>query len=325
MESGKRTRVREGGSASRTSEYQGATDPGGGPYPIKERVPPWQMPRVDGGSSQWRVDGREFPALGKQKTVRKVIGSADPDDTGRGRQPSGHPIPIPRMVGREMRPAKNIRSVRKGNRDVRTRGVRDTLTSPLSPLAKSFTPRPTSEKQQNQRQYTDNDLHRSLATTGLGGTESSWDSIKNKIATIGTAKPIEIEKPVAMADVAEPRGPARAGAGGPVVTEISMTAATDRTGASGPRRSKTDAPVTPEFCFQSGKNRTAASGPAATVAGGPFKDKKRLRPTDGIAEARMMTGTGTGGPVVAGTRFTTVAEVYAPIIETESDQRSEIR
>ena len=87
--------------------------------------------------------------------------------------------------------------------------------------------------------------------TGLGGTESSWDSIKNKIATIGTAKPIEIEKPVAMADVAEPRGPARAGAGGPVVTEISMTAATDRTGASGPRRSKTDAPVIPEFCFQS--------------------------------------------------------------------------
>ena len=39
----------------------------------------------------------------------------------------------------------------------------------------------------------------------------------------------------------------------------------------------------------------------------------------------MMTGTGTGGPVVVGTRFTTVAEVYAPITETESDQRSEIR
>ena len=192
-------------------------------------------------------------------------------------------------------------------------------------MAKSFTPRPTSEKQQNQRQYTDNDLHRSPATTGLGGTESSWDSIKNKIATIGTAKPIEIEKPVAMADVAEPRGPARAGAGGPVVTEISMTAATDRTGASGPRRSKTDVPVTPEFCFQSGNNRTTASGPAATVAGGPVKDEKGLRPTDGIAEAGMMTGTGTGGPVVAGTRFTTVAEVYAPITETESDQRSEIR
>ena len=221
----------------------------GVPPRLKKGVPPWQMPRVDGGSSQWRVDGREFPALGTQKTARKVIGSADPDDTGRGRQPSGHPIPIPRVVGRGMRPAKNIRSVRKGNRDVRTRGVRDTLTSPLSPLAKSFTPRPNSEKQQNQGQYTDNDLHRSPAMTGLGGTESSWDSIKNKIATIGTAKPIEIEKPVAMADVAEPRGPARAGAGGPVVTEISMTAATDRTGASGPRRSKTDARSYPNSVF----------------------------------------------------------------------------
>ena len=128
-ESGKRTRVREGGSASRTSEDQGATDPGGGgggPYPIKERVPPWQMPRVDGRSSQWRVDGQEFPALGTQKTARKVIGSADPDDTGRGRQPGGHPIPIPRVVNRGMRPARNIRSVRKGNRDVQTWGVRGT-------------------------------------------------------------------------------------------------------------------------------------------------------------------------------------------------------
>ena len=106
---------------------------------------------------------------------------------------------------------------------------------------------------------------------------------------IGTAKPIEIEKPVAMADVAEPRGPARAGA--PVATEISRTAPTDRTGASGPRRSKTDAPVIPEFSFQSGNNRTAASGPAVTVAGGPVKDEKGLRPTEGIAEAGMMTGT----------------------------------
>ena len=86
-----------------------------------------------------------------------------------------------------------------------------------------------------------------------------------------------------------------------------------------------DAPVISEFCFQSRNNRTAASGPAVTVAGGPVKDEKGLRPTDGIAEAGMMTGTGTGGPVVAGTRFTTIAEVYAPSTETEGDQRNEIR
>ena len=93
-----------------------------------------------------------------------------------------------------MRPAKDIRSVRKGNRDVRARGVQEPLTSPLSPLAEGFNPRPTSEKQQNQRQHTDNDLDRSPARTGLGETETPWDSIQNEVATIGTAKPIEIGK-----------------------------------------------------------------------------------------------------------------------------------
>ena len=101
-ESGKRAKVREGGSASRTSEDQSSTDPGGGSLPIKERVPPWQTPEDDGGSSQWKVDGQEFPALGTQKTARKVIGSADPDDTDMGRRPSGHPIPVSRVLDRGM-------------------------------------------------------------------------------------------------------------------------------------------------------------------------------------------------------------------------------
>ena len=282
------------------------------------------MPRVDGGSSQWRVDGQEFPALGTQKTASKIIGSADPGDTGRGRPRDGHPSPIPRVVDRGMRPAKNIRAVRKGNRDVQTRGVRGTLTLPLSPWAKSFTPRPTPDKYQTQRQYTDIDLHRSPATTGVGRTESSWNNIEDKNATMVLAKPIEIEQPVAMADVAEPGGPARAGAGGPVVTEISMTTATDRTGASGSRSSKTDALVTPEFCFQSGNNRIPVSGPAVTGTGGPVGDEKGRSLTDGIAEVGMWTGTGTGGPVIAGARFTTVAEVYAPITGTEISQRSDV-
>ena len=288
-------------------------------------MPPWQTPEDDGGSSQWKADGQEFPALGTQKTARKVIGSADPDDTDMGRRPSGHPIPVSRVLDRGMRPAKDIRSVRKGNRDVRTRGVQEPLTSPLSPLAESFTPRPTSEKQQNQQQRTNNDLDRSPAMTGLGETETSWDSIKNKIATIGTAKPIEIGKPVAMADVAEPRGPAGAGAGGPVITGMSMTAVTDRTGASGSRRSKTGAPVVTELRSQTENDRTEASGPAVTVAGGSVDVEKGFRPASEIAEAGVMTGTGTGGPVVTGTRFLAVAEVYAPIAETEGDQRSDIR
>ena len=161
--------------------------------------------------------------------------------------------------------------------------------------------------------------------TGLGETETPWDSIKENIATIGTANPIEIGKPVAMADVAEPRGLAGAGAGGPVVAGTCLTAVTDRTGASGPRRSETSAPVVTGIRFQTGKDRTEASGPAVTVAGGSVDVVKGFRPASEIAEAGVMTGTGTGGPVVAGTRFLAVAEVYAPITETKGDQRSDIR
>ena len=104
--------------------------------------------------------------------------------------------------------------------------------------------------------------------TGLGETKTSWDSIKEKNATIGTADPIEIGKPVAMADVDEPRGPAGAGAGGPVVAGTKMTTVTDRTGASGPRISETGVPVVTGIRFQTGKNRTEASGLAVTDAGG---------------------------------------------------------
>ena len=251
-------------------------------------MPPWQTPEDGGESNQWKVDSQEFPALG-------------------------------------MRPAKDIRAVPRGNHDIRTRSVQEPLTLPLSPLAESFNPRPTSEGQQDQRQHTDNDLDRFPARTGLGETETSWDSIQNKNAKIGTANPIEIGKPVAMADVAKPRRPAGAGAGGPVVAGTSLTAATDRTGASGSRRSETGAPVVTGMRFQTGTDRTEASGPAVTVAGGSVDVEKGFRPAGEIVEADVMTGTGTGGPVVEGTRFLAVAEVYAPMEGTESDGRSDIR
>ena len=64
---------------------------------------------------------------------------------------------------------------------------------------------------------------------------------------------------------------------------------------------------------------TEASGPAVTGAGGSVEVVKGFRPVrEGV------TGTGTGGPVVAGTRFLAVAEVYAPTEETEGDQLSDI-
>ena len=128
------------------------------------------------------MDGQEFPALGTQKTASTIIGSVAPGDTGRGRPRKGLPGPTPRVMDRGMRPAKISRAVRKGNRDVRTQ-------APLSPLVTRFTPRPTPDKSQNQRQYTDIDRHRSPATTGVGEMESSWNNIEDKNATMVLAKP----------------------------------------------------------------------------------------------------------------------------------------
>ena len=79
-----------------------------------------------------------------------------------------------------------------------------------------------------------------------------------------------------------------------------------------------------ELCSQTGNNRTEASGPAVTVAGGSVSVAKKFRPAGEIAETGVMTGTGTGGPVVTGTRFLAVAEVHAPIAEMKGDQWSNI-
>ena len=127
---------------------------------------------------------------------------------------------------------------------------------------------------------------------------------------------------MAMADVAEPRGPA--GTGGPVVAGMRFTAVADRTGASGPRRSETGEPVVTGIRFQIGNDMTEASGLAVTGAGGSVGVGKGFRPVSGIAEAGGPTRTGAGGPVVAGTRFLAVAEVYAPFEEMEGDPQSDI-
>ena len=50
-----------------------------------------------------------------------------------------------------------------------------------------------------------------------------------------------------------------------------------------------------------------------TGAGGSVGVGKGFRPVSGIAEAGGPTGTGAGDPVVAGTQFLAVAEVYAPL------------
>ena len=115
--------------------------------------------------------------------------------------------------------------------------------TPLSALAKNVTPRKTSWKQSTPHVPTDNELDRSLAKTGSIKVETPQDGIKSEIATIGTADPTEIDKPVAMADVAEPSGPAGTGAGGPVVGGTRFLTITDITGANSPKKTKAGGPA----------------------------------------------------------------------------------
>ena len=65
---------------------------------------------------------------------------------------------------------------------------------------------------------TDSELDRSLSRTGPGKIENSHDIIiEIDAAMIGAAYPTEMNKPVAMADVAGASGPAVTRAGGPIV------------------------------------------------------------------------------------------------------------
>ena len=223
-----------------------------------------------------------------QRTAGNTKGSAGPSTTEVDRRPTGHPTPVLRNLDRGMRPAKDIQPVPRGNRNARTRGVQKTIVTPLSALAENFIPRKISRKQSTPQVPTDNELDRSFAKTGSIKVETPQDSIESDIATIGTAYPTEIEKPVAMADVAESSGPAVTGAGGPVVT-----------GAGGP--------VVAGTRFLAVADSTGASGPKGTEAGGPVMTGTRFRTVTDVAEASGPAGA--GGPVVTGTRFRAVPDV----------------
>ena len=170
--------------------------------------------------------------------------------------------------------------------------------TPLSALAENFIPRKTSRKPPTPQMPMDNELDRSFVRTGLGKIETPKDIIEIDIATVRTAYPTEIGKPVAVADVAGASGPAVTGAGGPIVAGTRFLAVTDVAGAS---------------------------GPAVTGAGGPVVTGTRFRTVTDVAGAGGPAVTGAGGPVVTGTRFRTVTEVYAPFEETEGDPQGDDR
>ena len=122
--------------------------------------------------------------------------------------------------------------------------------TPLSALADNFIPRKTSRKQSTLQVPMDNELDQSFAKTGPGKIETPQDIIESEIATIGVAYPTEIEKPVAVADVAGASGPTVTRAGGPAVT-----------GAGGPVATGTR--------FRTVTDVAEASGSAVAGAGGP--------------------------------------------------------
>ena len=101
------------------------------------------------------TDGRPIVRNSHLWGRRRPVG---PSNTEMDRRPMGHPTPVSRNLDRGMQPAKDIRSVPGGNRNARTRGVQEPIVTPLSPLAESFTPRPTSEERQTQPPHMDNDL-----------------------------------------------------------------------------------------------------------------------------------------------------------------------
>ena len=111
--------------------------------------------------------------------------------------------------------------------------------------------------------------------------ETPQDIIEIEIATVGAASPTEVERPVAVADVAE--------AGGPVVTGTRFRSVTDEAGAGGPAVTGTGGPVVTATRFRSVTDVAEASGPAVTGAGGPVITGMRFRSVTDVADSSPLT------------------------------------
>ena len=221
-----------GGSASRASGDQSSTDPGGGFRRNKQRKSNWRIPTEKGKRDHWAANSQEFPSLEtQQRTAGYTKRSAGLSAAEVGRRPTGPPTPVPRNLDRGMRRAEDFQSVPPKDRNTQTRGVQETIVTPLSALAESFSPRKTSRKPPTPQMPMDNVLDRSFPRTGQKKMETPQDIIEIEIATVVAASPSEIERPVAVADVAE--------ADGPVVTGTRFRSVIDVAEASGPAVTRT--------------------------------------------------------------------------------------
>ena len=278
------------------------------------------MRRENSKRGHWAADSQEFPQLEAQRTAGNTKGPAGPNTTEMDRRPMGHPTPVFRNLDRGMRPTKDTRSVPRGNHNARTWGVQKPIVTSLSALAENFIPRKTSKKRPTQQTPTDNDLDRSLAKTGSSKIKTPQDIIECEIATIGTACPTEIGKPVA--DRTGASGPRGSETGSTVVTGTRFRPDTDVAEASGPAGA--GGSVVTRMRFQTANDVAEASGPAATGVGGSVGTGKGFRTVRGVAEASGPAGTGAGGPVIAATRFLAVADIYAPFEETEGGPQDDM-
>ena len=168
-----------GGSASQASGDQSSTDPGGGFRRTKQRKSNWRIPTEKGKRDHWAADSQEFPSLEtQQRMAGNTKRSAGLSAAEVGRRPTGPPTRVPRNLDRGMRPAEDFQSVPPKDSNTRTRGVQETIVTPLSDLAESITPRKTSRKPPTPQMPTDNVLDRSFARTGQKKMETPQDIIE---------------------------------------------------------------------------------------------------------------------------------------------------
>ena len=261
-------------------------DPGGGGGSSHSV---WPLPKVVDEYSHGGMADREFPKLGSQGVAGEVIRSSDAYVVRRSRKRDGHPGPVHRRADSKTQLATSHWYPCRGERVAPKRAVQGSLTKPLSALAPCFTPSLTPDIPQTPRLNMDMDLHRSPATTGVGEMESLRETIENNGGPVGSAKPIKILQPVALADVAEPSGSAGTDASGSVNTETRMRTVSDGIGASGSQRNRTDVPAGSESCFVT-ENSSIACMSAGTRISGSAMGKRGRSLTDGSAEARGQAG-----------------------------------
>ena len=120
-------------------------------------------------------------------------------------------------------------------------------------------------------------------------------------------------------------GPAETGAGGPVVAGTRFLAVADVYAPFEETEGDPQSDIRKLDQISETITEVTSSHPLGQTGVTSVGVGKGFRPISGIAGDGGPAETGAGDPVVAGTRFLAVADVYAPFEETEGDPQSDIR